>query len=105
MKVPAAGGGCLDYSKHERTELAMTLDPRYRTIISNIANAVPMTSRRENLPLGTHEVAICRYQPRLGQMNTGYRLEATFLIVSSDQPSISPSTVRDWAWFPESPGI
>jgi hypothetical protein len=83
----------------------MTLDPRYRAIISNIANAVPMTSRRDNLPLGTHEVAICRYQPRLGQMNTGYRLEATFLILSSDQPSISPSTIRDWAWFPESAGI
>ncbi len=83
----------------------MTLDPAYRSVVQQIVNSAPMNSRRDPLPPGTHEVAICRYQAVAGQMNTGYRLESTFLILSSDQQNIPPGTIRDWTWFPNAQGF
>jgi hypothetical protein len=83
----------------------MTLDPSYRSVIQGIVNSAPMNSRRENLPVGTHEVAICRYQAVAGMNNSGYRLESTWLILSSDQPTVTQGTIRDWSWFPQAQGF
>jgi hypothetical protein len=79
-------------------------DPnQFKSVIAGIVNSQPMNTRRDNLPPGNHQVAICRYQavPQL-QMNPAlpptHRMEATFVILKSDQPNIQPGTVYDWTW-------
>lgn len=77
---------------------------KYDHLFVSMQNAKPISMYAERLPNGNYVLALKRFGIKPSDKELGNIVEAEFVVVQTDNPTIKVDEVRGWAWFPNSPG-
>ncbi len=75
----------------------------YEKIFDGVGDARPLNTWEQNIPTGQHKVALVKYGGKVSGRDKSVFLEAEFIVLVTNNPTVRPGTRYSWPWFINKP--